>query len=174
MTEQAILGRLSDLESEAAIRRLVARYFAICDDLGPHTPFAELGELFSENALWEGKGRYAKAFGRYEGRAAIVAMIRSYCLPAPHFAMTAHFFSSENLSASGDTGSGQWMMLQTSDYADGTSDFRSARLNMKFAREGGVWRIAYFRTENIFSRQVESWNDEENIAVPDQASSGAE
>ena len=61
------------------------------------------------------------------------------------------------------------MMLQTSDYADGTSDFRSARLTMKFAREGGVWRIAHFRTENIFARQVEPWNDEENIAVPDQA-----
>lgn len=174
MTEQAIIQRLNDLESEAAIRRLVARYFAICDDLGPDTPFEELGELFSENALWEGKGRYAKAFGRYDGRAAIVEMIRSYSLPAPHFAMTAHFFSSENLSASGDTGSGQWMMLQTSDYSDGTSDFRSARLNMKFAREGGVWRIAHFRTENIFSRQVERWNDEEKIAVPDQASSGAE
>ena len=112
MTEQAIIQRLNVLEGAAAIRRLVARYFAICDDLGPNTPFEELGELFSENALWEGKGRYAKAFGRYEGRAAIVAMIRSYCLPAPHFAMTAHFFSSENLSAAGDTGSGQWMMLQ--------------------------------------------------------------
>jgi hypothetical protein len=174
MTGQAIIQRLNDLESEAAIRRLVARYFAICDYLGPDTPFEELGELFSENALWEGKGRYAKAFGRYDGRAAIVEMIRSYSLPAPHFAMTAHFFSSENLSAAGDSGAGQWMMLQTSDYADGTSDFRSARLSMKFAREGGVWRIAHFRTENIFSRQVEPWNDEENIAVPDQTSSGAE
>jgi hypothetical protein len=174
MSDRAILERLSDLESEAAIRRLVARYFAICDDLGPHTPFAELGELFSENALWEGKGRYAKAFGRYEGRAAIVEMIRSYCVPIPHFAMTAHFFSSENLSAAGASGAGQWMMLQTTDYADGTSDLRSARLTMKFAREGGVWRIAHFRTENIFSRQVEPWNDEENIAVPDQATSGAE
>ena len=35
MTEQAIIQRLNDLESEATIRRLVARYFAICDDLGP-------------------------------------------------------------------------------------------------------------------------------------------
>jgi hypothetical protein len=174
MSEQAILERLNDLEGEAAIRRLVARYFAICDDLGPDTPFQELGELFSKEALWEGKGRYAKAFGRYEGRPAIVAMIRSYCEPTPHFAMTAHFFSSENLTASGDTGSGQWMMLQTTDYADGTADFRSARLTMEFTREGGAWRIAHFRTENIFSRQVEPWNDEENIAVPDHASSGAE
>lgn len=174
MSDEAVLQRLDALESESAIRRVVARYFAICDDLGPNTPFDELGELFSENAIWEGKGRYAKAFGRFEGRKAIVSMLRSYALPEPHFAMTAHFFSSECLTASGDTGAGQWMMLQTSDYADGTADFRSARLSIKFVREGRAWGIAHFRTENIFSRQVEPWNDEENIAVPDQASSGAE
>lgn len=174
MSDEAVLQRLQALESESAIRRVVARYFAICDNLGPNTPFDDLGALFSESAIWEGKGRYAKSFGRYEGRDAIVSMLRSYALPEPHFAMTAHFFSSESLTASGDTGSGQWMMLQTSDYADGTADFRSARLTMKFAREGGAWRIARFRTENIFSRQVEPWNDEESIAVPDLASSGAE
>ena len=174
MSDQAILGRLQDLESEAAIRRLVARYFAICDDLGPDTPFEELGELFTEGALWEGKGRYAKAFGRYEGRAAIVEMLRSYCVPIPHFAMTAHFFSSENLSATGASGAGQWLMLQTTEYAGGTSDFRSARLTMKFARERDVWRIAHFKTENIFSRKVELWNDDEDIVVPGRATSGAD
>jgi len=174
VSEEAVLQRLEALESESAIRRIVARYFAICDDLGPNTPLDELGELFSEDAIWEGKGRYAKAFGRFEGRDAIIAMLRSYALPEPHFEMTAHFFSSECLTASGATGAGQWMMLQTTDYADGTADFRSARLTINFARKGGTWRIEHFRTENIFSRQVDPWNDEENIAVPDQASSRAE
>ena len=172
MSDAAILERLDRLESEGAIRRLVARYFAICDDLGPDTPFEELGELFTQNALWEGKGRYAKAFGQYRGRDAIVAMIRSYCEPV-HFAMTAHFFSSEDIKAKGDGATGHWMMLQTSDYTSGSADFRSARLTMQFARSEGVWRISHFRTENIFSRQVEPWNDEANIAVPDQVADGA-
>ena len=174
MSDEAFLRRFQALESEAEIRRVVARYFAICDDLGPDTPLEELGELFTADALWEGKGRYSKAFGRFEGRAAIVEMIQSYCVPTPHFAMTAHFFSSEFLIASGDTGSGQWMMLQTSDYSDGTADLRSARLTMTFAREGERWRIAHFLTENIFSRQVEPWNDEQKIAVPYRATSGAD
>jgi hypothetical protein len=134
VSEEAVLQRLEALESESAIRRIVARYFAICDDLGPNTPLDELGELFSEDAIWEGKGRYAKAFGRFEGRDAIIAMLRSYALPEPHFEMTAHFFSSECLTASGAIGAGQWMMLQTTDYADGTADFRSARLTINFAR----------------------------------------
>lgn len=172
MSDPVILERLDRLESEGAIRRLIARYFAICDDLGPNTPFEELGELFTQDALWEGKGRYAKAFGQYQGRNAIVEMIRSYCEPA-HFAMTAHFLSSEDVQVEGDSAKGNWMMLQTSDYASGTSDFRSARLTMRFARSEGVWRIAQFRTENIFSRQVEPWNDEENIAVPEQVADGA-
>jgi ketosteroid isomerase-like protein len=131
-----------------------------------------LGELFTADAMWEGKGRYAKAFGQYHGRDAIVEMIRSYCEPV-HFAMTAHFFSSEDIRVDGDSAAGHWMMLQTSDYASGTADFRSARLTMRFARNEGVWRIAHFRTENIFSRQVERWNDEEIIAVPDQIAHGA-
>lgn len=167
------MERLEALESESAIRQVVARYFAICDDLGPNTPFDELGELFTEDATWEGRGRYAKAFGHYDGREAIVAMIRTYCVPSPHFAMTAHFVSSEQIAVDGERGRGQWMMLQTSDYADGTADFRSACLSMVFSRTGGRWRIVSFLTQNIFSRQVESWNDEEKIAVPDQPVSGA-
>lgn len=173
MSDEAFLRRLEALESESEIRRIVARYFAICDDLGPDAPLEELGELFTADAIWEGKGRYAKAFGRLEGRDAIVSMLRSYALPEPHFEMTAHFFSSECLTVSGDTGSGQWMMLQTTDYTDGTADFRSAHLSLEFAREGEVWRISHFQTESIFSRQVEPWNDEQRIAVPELAASGA-
>ena len=113
MSDAALLARVEALEGERAIRQLVARYFRICDDLGPDTPFAELGELFTPNAIWEGKGRYAKAFGRYDGREAIVAMIRSYCLPKPHFAMTAHFLTAESISVNG--AKGDWRMDDAAD-----------------------------------------------------------
>lgn len=173
MSHTALIERVDRLESESAIRRLVARYFAICDDLGPDTPFEELGQIFASDARWEGKGRYAKAFGEFSGRNAIVAMIRSYCQPAPHFVMTAHFLSAESIHVDGDIASGHWMMLQTSDYTDGSADLRSASLTISFSRKAGVWRIARFLTRNIFSRQVEPWNDEQRIAVPLQQSSGA-
>ncbi|MFT4025660.1 MAG: nuclear transport factor 2 family protein [Novosphingobium sp.] len=160
--------RLAKLEAEAEIRRVTARYFQICDDLGPETPFEELGNLFSTDARWEGRGRYQAAFGSYDGRAAIVEMIRGYCLPVPHFAMTAHFFSAEHLIVNDDgcSARGQWLMLQTSTYADGRCDLRSAALTLIFTIEEDLWRIAHFRTRNLFSRRVDTWNDTAAIPVP--------
>ena len=149
MIDIPLLARVEALENERAVRQLITRYFRICDDLGPNTPFNELGELFTADSIWEGKGRYAKAFGRYNGRDAIVAMIRSYCLPVPHFAMTAHFLTAENISVSGSGATGEWMMLQTSDYSD-----------------SGTWQISHFRTLNLFSRRVERWSDVADIPVP--------
>jgi hypothetical protein len=167
MIRPDVLTRLDRLEAESDVRRTTARYFQICDDLNAQTPFDELGELFTSDALWEGRGRYREAFGAYRGRQAIVDMIRSYCVPQPHFAMTAHFFSAEHIAVDGDTAWGKWLMLQTSTYADDSSDLRSAALELRFSREGGIWRIAHFFTRNIFSRRIDGWNDGLKIPVPD-------
>ena len=172
MSEQAILDRLDTIESRAAVSSVAMRYFRYCDELGPDTPFEKLGQLFASDAVWEGQGRYAKAFGRYEGRQAIVAMIQSYALPTPHFAMTAHFLTAEEIKVAGDEATGHWMMLQTSDYSSGTSDFRSARITIDFVRQGDIWRIGRFLTQNIFSQQTRAWNDEEAILVPGVSAHG--
>jgi hypothetical protein len=171
MTEtalKALAQRVATLEAESACRRVLARYFQICDRLGPDTPFDELGQLFTREATWQGKGRYKDAFGGYAGRAAIVAMIASYCGSPPHFAMTGHFFSAEAIDATGETALGKWMMLQCSTYADDTADLRSACLTVGFAIEDERWRIARFESENIFSRRVDRWSDEARIPVPAQ------
>jgi hypothetical protein len=162
---EALEARIVALEAESACRRVLARYFQICDRLGPETPLEELGLLFTPDAHWQGKGRYREAFGGHAGRAAIVAMIASYCVPA-HFAMTAHFFSAEAIAVAGETASGNWMMLQCSTYADGRSDLRSAALSVDFAHSDGAWRIARFQTENLFSRTVDGWSDTAAIPVP--------
>jgi len=168
-----LLPRLNALESEGAIRRLVARYFRICDNLGPDTSLEDLGELFTADAKWEGKGRYKKAFGGYEGRDAIVAMIGSYCVPIPHFKMTSHFFSAEDIRVDDDIATGAWMMLQCSTYADDTSDLRSACLNLDFRNDDQIWRISNFRSTNIFARRVDGWTDSEDIPIPENSKDGA-
>lgn len=161
--------RLSRLEAAAAVRRVATRYFRLCDTLGPQTPFDELGALFTRNAVWEGRGRYRKAFGRHDGRDAIVAMLAAYADP-PHFALNAHYLSSEDVVVGGEAAaSGSWMMLQVSTYHDGRSDLRSAALTLDFIVEEGAWRIARFVTENIFSRDVDPWNDEAPISVPESS-----
>jgi hypothetical protein len=162
-----VRARLSRLEAADAARRVAMRYFRLCDTLGPDTPLGELGALFTSDATWEGRGRYRNAFGRHDGRYAIVAMLASYAQPQ-HFALNAHYLSSEDMDVSDRSVTGRWMMLQVSTYQDGRSDLRSAALTIDFAVEGGRWRIARFVTENIFSRDVGPWNDEAPISVPDQ------
>ncbi|WP_242127178.1 nuclear transport factor 2 family protein [Sphingobium sp. Sx8-8] len=163
----AILSRrVALLEAEGAVRRVVMDYFRLCDALGPSTPMDSLGGLFARDAVWEGKGRYRKAFGRHQGREAIVAMLASYTDP-PHFRMNGHYLSSETIDVL-DAGhaTGRWMMLQVSTYRDGRSDFRSAALSIDCVFEEGAWRMSRFLTENIFSRDVGPWNDEADISVP--------
>lgn len=158
--------RLTLLEAENDVRRLVATYFRLCDTLGPDTPMDELGALFTRGAIWEGRGRYRKAFGRHDGREAIVAMLASYAQP-PHFTLNGHYLSSEAIEVQSEgRATGRWMMLQVSTYRDGRSDFRSAALTIDCVHEEGAWRISRFVTENIFSRDVDPWNDEADISIP--------
>ncbi|PZU57646.1 MAG: polyketide cyclase [Sphingobium sp.] len=171
-----LLARIERLEAENAIRRVMADYMALCDRLDPQTPLEQLGALFTRQALWEGRGsRYASAFGRHEGREAIVAMLARYCDP-PHFAFNAHYLASETIEVIGDRATGRWMMLQASTYATGASDLRSAELSIDFLVEDGVWRISHFRTTNLFSRPVSRWDDPAAVPVPSQsdAPQGAE
>lgn len=159
--------RLSRLEAADAVRRVAMQYFRLCDTLGPKTPLDELGALFAHDAIWEGRGRYRKAFGQHKGRKAIVAMLAAYADP-PHFALNAHYLSSEDIVVTSEVAAtGNWMMLQVSTYHDGRSDLRSAALTLDFILEDGTWWIRRFVTENIFSRNVGPWNDEAPISVPE-------
>ena len=96
-----------------------------------------------------------------------MAMLGSYAAPQPHFAMNAHFLSTESIEVTGDEAVGLWTMLQTSTYRDGRSDLRSAALTIHCRVEDGRWRISHFITENIFSRDVDHWSDAAPISVPD-------
>jgi hypothetical protein len=166
MTEAALLARLDALESQVAIRAVMADYMRLCDHLDASTPMEELGDLFTPDAVWEGIGaRYGKAFGGHHGRDAIVAMLDRYRDP-PHFSMNAHFLTSETITVDGNAAQGQWMMLQTSTYSTGSSDLRSARLRVSFARQTSRWRISRFQTENIFSRPVDRWDGGAALPVP--------
>lgn len=164
---QVILERLERLEAEGAIRSVIARYMELCDALDAATPMDELADLFAVDAEWIGVGaRHAVAFGSHRGRKAIVTMLDRYRSPIPHFAMNAHFLSSESIVVNADTARGGWMMLQTSTYADGGADLRAARLAVDFVRRDR-WRILRFETRNIFSRRVTHWDDAAPLPIPE-------
>ncbi len=164
---EALEQRLHKLEAAADIRAVITRYMALCDHLDENTPLDELGALFTEDAIWAGRGaRYGAAFSGHHGRAAIMTMLASYCTTPPHFALNAHFLANETIVIRGDAAEASWMMLQTSTYADGTSDLRSAQLEVSFARTAAHWRIARFATENIFARRISAWNDGTAVPTP--------
>ncbi len=161
---QSLLERLDRLEAESAARGVMARYMALCDQPDDGYPIATLGDLFTNDAVWEGRGRnYGAAFGRHIGRQAIMTFIDSFRHP-PHFALNIHFLTSEAISPGAAGPVGQWVMLQLSRYADGRASMLGARLCVSFAREDGIWRIAHFQTENLFTAPWEEALD--SAAIP--------
>lgn len=148
--------RLDQQHAHQQVRNLLARYMQLCDVplLAPPAGglAVELGQLFSEDARWEGHGRqYQEKFGQLQGRAAIVSMLLDYLPPAPHFAQNAHLLSSEHLVVDGQQAAGHWLMQQISTYADGRSELIIARLQLDFCVEDELWRISRFRTERLFN-----------------------
>jgi hypothetical protein len=165
---RALEARLDRLESAAAIRACLNRYMVLCDQLDARTPLDELAGLFTADAVWEGVGeKYRDTFGRLTGREAIRAMLARYTVAPPHFALNVHFLTSETIDVHApDAAAGSWVMLQTSTFASGASHLNAARLAIDFARAEGRWRIAHFRTENLFSRPVDAWNATAALPVP--------
>lgn len=168
MTVEQLAARLQRFESEHGVRQCMQRYMAICDDLGPASPVDELAGLFTDDAIWEGVGeKYAKTFGRLQGRDAIRTMFAKYMAEPAHFVMNAHFLTSELIEVgSAASATGRWMMLQASTYASGTSHLGAAQLTVDFRQLDGQWRIARFRTRNLFGRPVSSWTADSLMPVP--------
>ena len=173
----ALETRLQVFEDAQAIRECVLRYMDLCDHLDARTPMDELGDCFTEDALWAGKGaRYGASFGGHQGRAAIVAMLGRYRgglageppEPPPHFRFNAHFLTSEQIRPTGPgRAEAGWLMLQTSSFSAGGSHLNAARLSLQMQRgPDGRWRIARFETENLLSRPVSTWHSEAALPVP--------
>lgn len=161
---------LRRFEIQDSARACMNRYMVLCDALDAHTPLDELAGLFTQDAVWEGKGaKYAQSFGGYRGREAIAAMFAAYMKPPAHFALNVHFLTSELIEVRDDAVFGSWVMLQTSTFAGGASHLNAARLSVRFAEEGGQWRMAHFQTENLFSRPVQAWNSDAELPVPKPA-----
>jgi hypothetical protein len=99
-------------------------------------------------------------------------MFDAYRTP-PHFAFNAHFLTSETITVAGNLAQGRWMMLQTSTYSSGSSDLRSAKLTVDFARAHAEWQISRFETENLFSRTIDRWDDPSPVPIPQPQPRGA-
>ncbi|WP_195818688.1 nuclear transport factor 2 family protein [Roseobacter sp. MH60115] len=165
---KSLSTRVARLEAERQIRAALSEYMYICDRLDWDTDLAALGALFTKDAVWRGRGdRYARDFGERKGRKAIVDWLGTFCTDPPHFAMNAHFLSSERIDVADDkTARGRWLMLQTPTFHDGQSLLMAAELHVTFAHEDDAWRISVFETTNLYTRAVGDWAQNAQVPAP--------
>lgn len=151
--------RVDRLEAEAAARRVLGRYMFLCDTPNPAgTMTAEergnaIGALFTEDGIWEGVGgTHGAQFGRHVGPAGVAAhMTRFYAAQDPRQIFNTHYVCSEQLTSDDDGGvTGLWVQFQPWINDRNEALLRSSRLRVSFRAENGVWKIAHYRTENIF------------------------
>jgi ketosteroid isomerase-like protein len=163
--------RVFALEAARNVSACLHEYMQLCDYLNEGFDLDPLMALFTEDAIWEGKGkRYAATFGRREGREAIRDMFVKYTLPPAHFALNVHFLTSEKVNVQSETeAEGTWVLLQTATFTDGRSQLSSALLNVRFRWEDGRWKIAHFCTTSRFNRPVQTpWDNPQPLPVPEE------
>ncbi|MHA4836436.1 nuclear transport factor 2 family protein [Sphingopyxis sp. MSC1_008] len=141
--------RLATLEIEAEVRRLAARYMALCDEPPTAAPGPDFEQLFTSDLVWEGVGgKAASEFSRVEGRDKLLAWFAALRDP-PKYAFNIHLLTSEAIVARDGTARGTWVMLQAAARQSGEAELRVARVTIDFREEEGGWRIAHFRTESL-------------------------
>ncbi|MGE0666138.1 MAG: nuclear transport factor 2 family protein [Sphingomonadales bacterium] len=140
-----IEARLARLEAEADIRRLMARYMALCDEPATREPGPDFADLFTADLVWESA---SGEFPPIEGRDTLLAWFATMRRPgAFHHALNIHFLTSESVTVDGGEGTGAWLLLQPAVMREGAGELRMARLRIGFRQEGGAWRIARFVSE---------------------------
>ena len=146
LATEGILQRLEALESEGAIRRLMAEYLATRDfeeEKGRH-----IASLFIEDGIWEGTGLFAPILGSHPGREAIE---RRFSKPMP---FSVHVAGCESISVNGDEAVGRWVFLQPTTI-NGQAHWVAGRYFNEFVRVDGQWKFKHIRVDGIFSSPYE-------------------
>lgn len=148
------------LQAESASRRLLARYMLLCDCPLPqpgldHATRADaIGALFSDDGIWEGVGGlHGAGFGQHRGPTQIAAFMRTVLARRdPAMVFNTHYLCSEQLWADEDGrgAEGMWVQFQPWVHDNGQALLRSSRLHARFCLTDAGWRIARYRTENLF------------------------
>ncbi len=132
------IGVIEDIE---AIRKLKAKYAALCDT--GYNP-DDLTALFTDDAVWDG----GTEWGRYDGRDAIWNFFEGADAMLP-FAL--HYMTNPIIDVDGDIATGTWHLFQTCTYsATGDAIWGAARYYEDYVRQDGVWKFKHIRMVSSF------------------------
>jgi SnoaL-like domain len=140
-TSEELIQRLDLLESEGAVRRLMAEYLE-ARDVGAGSG-TDIARLFSADGIWEGVGRLAEVLGSHQGRDAIEQRFSAQ-LP-----FSVHFLTNESITIQGDTAVGTWRYLQSTVY-QGEAVWIAGCYHNDFVQVEGQWKFQHVRIDALF------------------------
>lgn len=141
------LARLDALETESAVRRLMA----ILLEAGDANDADRVAGLFTADGVWEGVGAMAAALGTHIGAAAIGQRYRAGVHPMS-FAM--HFLTNETITVDGDSANGTWRFLQAAT-VQGQALWIGGQFRTRFTWVAGEWKIAHLQVDARFATPYE-------------------
>ncbi len=148
---RALEARLADVEAVQAIERLKARYAELVDRRFSKGKVieadalarvgAEIAELFSEDAVWDG----GPALGVSRGRAELRARMQQ-----PTLQFSWHYFLKPRIEVRGDRASGRWDILSPCTTQDGRPHWMAGFEDDEYACSAGVWRHTSMKLTAVF------------------------
>jgi hypothetical protein len=151
----ALRARMSSAEAVLAIQALKADYGELVDRrfsrgavVDPETldrVVDEIGELFTEDAVWDG----GPVLGSARGRSAIVQRLR-----APTLTFSRHLFTKPRIRADGEFASARWDLLSPCRTPDGRSWWMCGYEDDEYLLEDGAWRHSSMRLTTVFMTET--------------------
>lgn len=138
--------RIAVLEDVEAIKKLKARYCAICDD--NHNP-DEIVKLFATDGIWEGDG-----IGKHQGHAAIRALFQRF---QERISFSQHNVMNPIIEVDGDRARGTWYFLGPFTFRKGNrAMWLAARYEEDYVKVNGEWKFQHLRAIGRMSAPYET------------------
>jgi SnoaL-like domain len=135
MSTEDLVKRIAALEDIEAIKKLKARYCAVCDN--DHNP-DEIVKLFAPDGTWEGDG-----IGVHQGHTAIRALFEGF---RARISFSQHNVMNPIIEVDGDRARGTWYFLGPFTFRKGNrAMWLAARYEEDYVRIDDTWKFQHLR-----------------------------
>jgi SnoaL-like protein len=135
MSAMDIEKRITVLEDIEAIKRLKARYCAICDD--DHNP-DKIATVFAEDGIWEGGD-----FGKAQGHQPIRKLFEGF---RQLISFSQHNLMNPIIEVDGDRAKGTWYLMGPFTFREkNEAKWLAARYDDDYVKVNGEWKHKHLR-----------------------------